>query len=107
MLPTALRRPLTSTDVSLLAGTTANIPPNDDLANATSISTNRLTNDVITTYASKEPGEPNHAGNAGGHSVWWTWTAPAIGTVSINTDGSEFQHAPGRLYQLAGGQHRV
>ena len=25
-------------------------------------------------------------GNAGGHSVWWSWTAPAIGTVRINTD---------------------
>ncbi len=79
------------TDVSLLAGTTANIPPSDDLVNATLISTNDYTNDVTTTYASKEPGEPNHAGNAGGHSVWWTWTAPAIGTVGINTTGSSFK----------------
>ena len=78
------------TDVSLLAGTTANIPPNDDLANATVISTNNYTDDVNTTYASKEPGEPNHAGNAGGHSVWWTWAAPAIGTVNLNTTGSAF-----------------
>jgi hypothetical protein len=79
------------TDVSLLAGTTANIPSNDNLANATLVSTNSYTNDVTTTYASKEPGEPNHAGNAGGHSVWWTWTAPAIGTVNINTTGSGFK----------------
>src|ERR1017187_8725415 len=78
------------TDVSLLAGTTANIPPNDDLADATPIPPAGTTNDVLTTYASKEPGEPNHAGNPGGHSVWWTWTAPAIGTVSINTTGSSF-----------------
>ena len=79
------------TDVSLLAGTTANIPPNDNLASATLISANDYTNDVTTSYASKEPGEPNHAGNAGGHSVWWTWTAPAIGTVGINTTGSSFK----------------
>ena len=79
------------TDVSLLAGTTANIPANDNLANATLFSTNNYTDDVATTYASKEPGEPNHAGNAGGHSVWWTWTAPAIGTVGINTTGSSFK----------------
>ena len=27
--------------------------------------------------ASKEVGEPNHAGDAGGKSVWWSWTAPS------------------------------
>jgi hypothetical protein len=79
------------TDVSLLAGTTANIPANDNLANATVISTNSYTNVVTNTYASKEPGEPNHAGNAGGHSVWWTWTAPAIGMVKISTTNSGFE----------------
>ena len=79
------------TDVSLLAATTANIPPNDDFVNATPILTSAFTNNVATAYASKEPGEPNHAGNAGGHSVWWTWTAPAIGKVSINTTGSSFE----------------
>ena len=40
--------------------------------------------------ASKEIGEPNHAGNRGGHSVWWTWTAPASGTFVFDTRGSDF-----------------
>ncbi|MBK8118768.1 MAG: DUF11 domain-containing protein [Sulfuritalea sp.] len=40
--------------------------------------------------ASKESGEPAHAGNAGGRSVWWTWTAPATGQVSLDTHGSGF-----------------
>ena len=40
--------------------------------------------------ASKEGGEPAHAGNAGGRSVWWTWTAPATGQVSLDTHGSGF-----------------
>ena len=40
--------------------------------------------------ASKEIGEPNHAGNRGGHSVWWTWTAPASGTFTFDTRGSDF-----------------
>jgi hypothetical protein len=40
--------------------------------------------------ATKEPGEPNHAGNSGGHSLWWTWTAPAQGNATLNTIGSSF-----------------
>ena len=40
--------------------------------------------------ATKEPGEPNHAGDAGGASVWWEWTAPSSGTITISTAGSSF-----------------
>ncbi len=77
-------------DVSLVVGTTADIPSNDNFTNATLIPPAGLTNTVATTYASKEPGEPEIAGHVGGHSVWWTWTAPAIGTVTISTAGSSF-----------------
>ncbi|HWI56475.1 MAG TPA: pre-peptidase C-terminal domain-containing protein [Bacillota bacterium] len=38
----------------------------------------------------KEPGEPNHAGNPGGKSIWWRWTAPASGPVTITTAGTPF-----------------
>lgn len=38
----------------------------------------------------KEAGEPNHAGNFGGKSIWWTWTAPVSGTVTLSTAGSAF-----------------
>ena len=76
--------------VSLVAGTTSDIPANDDFSNAIVIPTGGITNDVTTTYASRENGEPDIAGNPGGHSIWWTWTAPAIGTVTINTAGSDF-----------------
>ena len=95
------------TDVSLLAGTTANIPSNDNLAEAAPIASAGITNDVNTTYASKEPGEPNHAGNAGGHSVWWSWMAPAIGIVSINTTGSSFETLLAVYTQLPAQQPRV
>ena len=40
--------------------------------------------------ATKEAGEPNHGGNAGGKSVWYSWTAPSSGVVSIDTHGSSF-----------------
>lgn len=45
------------------------------------------------TGATKETGEPNHAGTAGGKSLWWTWTAPLSGPVSLNTAGSIFRNA--------------
>ncbi len=40
--------------------------------------------------ATAESGEPVHHGVGGGKSLWWTWTAPASGTVEINTIGSDF-----------------
>jgi hypothetical protein len=42
---------------------------------------------------SKEPypiPEIAHAGDVGGHSVWYSWTAPAGGPVDFNTVGSTF-----------------
>lgn len=59
-------------------------PPNDDFANATPISGKSLTVSGSNVAANKEPGEPNHAGYSGGHSVWWYWMAPASGTVTIS-----------------------
>ena len=40
--------------------------------------------------ATREFGEPFITANIGGHSVWWTWTAPASGSVTIDTSGSSF-----------------
>lgn len=44
----------------------------------------------VSLLATKENGEPNHADNVGDHSVWWRWTAPAAGQVSLDTHGSGF-----------------
>src|SRR5262249_44917988 len=43
-----------------------------------------------TVGATKEPGEPNHAGDSGGSSVWYLWTAPSNGTWRVDTVGSSF-----------------
>ncbi len=40
--------------------------------------------------ASKEFGEPAHGGSAGGHSIWWTFKAPADGVLSLSTTNSTF-----------------
>lgn len=63
---------------------------NDAFAQRTTItgSTANVTGSNV--GATKETSEPNHAGNSGGHSVWWTWTAPAGGNVTITTTGSNF-----------------
>ncbi len=40
--------------------------------------------------ATKQPSEPNHAGNPGGHSLWYRWTAPSATPVTFETIGSSF-----------------
>ena len=40
--------------------------------------------------ATKEAGEPNHAGVSGGHSVWYTWTPAKSTAVTIDTAGSAY-----------------
>ena len=59
--------------------------------------------------ATKEAGEPAHAGNAGGASVWFRWTASRAGTAYFSTAGSDFDtllaayrlNSSGSLVQLA------
>jgi hypothetical protein len=65
-------------------------PPNDDFTHRIAI--DGSTNVVFGTIsgAAKEPGEPNHAGNTGGNSVWWTWTAPTNSAITLTTTGSTF-----------------
>ena len=42
--------------------------------------------------ATKEPNEPNHAGVAGGASLWFKWTPAYSGTAKISTVGTNFDH---------------
>ena len=66
------------------------LPLNDSFAAAAVITGNTTQLTVLNANATKEPGEPNHAGNAGGHSLWWKWTAPASGPAVISTNCSSF-----------------
>jgi len=65
-------------------------PLNDAWSAALKIAGDTATSTADNQYATKESGEPNHAGNAGGHSLWWRWTAPGNGPVSVDTSGSGF-----------------
>ncbi|MCX7102820.1 MAG: S8 family serine peptidase [Methylobacter sp.] len=82
--------------INVLAALGSIIATNDSLTNNTvllgTIKQTITTVNATTTNqsATKEVGEPNHAGNAGGKSVWFEWTAPATGYVSIDTHRSNF-----------------
>jgi hypothetical protein len=65
-------------------------PLNDLFVNATALSGLSVSATGANANATVENGEPYHAGNIGGHSLWYAWTAPASGTVSIDTHGSSF-----------------
>ena len=65
-------------------------PVNDDFADALVLSGPSGAFSDSNINATKEPGEPNHAANAGGHSVWFRWTAPLSGPVHFDTWGSGF-----------------
>ncbi len=79
----AIRLNLTSTG-------TAAPPANDAFAQAITLSGNPLSINATSVGATKESGEPLHAANAGGRSVWWRWTAAATGPVEFSTLGSDF-----------------
>ena len=63
-------------------------PANDNFANAWTLTGTVVTTNGTSQQASKEPGEPNHAGNAGARSVWFNWTAPKSGQIRMDTIGS-------------------
>jgi hypothetical protein len=65
-------------------------PPNDYFTNRIALAGSLVTLATTNVNATKEFMEPNHGGNAGGRSVWWSWTAPFTGRATLTTAGSSF-----------------
>lgn len=65
-------------------------PTNDNFANRSTLCGFNATATGTNLNATKQAGEPDHAGNSGGKSVWWKWTAQYDSTVQIDTIGSSF-----------------
>jgi hypothetical protein len=61
---------------------------NDNFADRIVISGTSIHVTGNTSGATREPGEPDHDGYPGGHSIWWSWTAPASGQVTLDAFGS-------------------
>jgi hypothetical protein len=59
---------------------------NDDFTEAELISGSSVTTDGLTPAATREAGEPSHGAPAGyDQTVWYRWTAPASGSVTVST----------------------
>jgi hypothetical protein len=65
--------------------------PNDDFDAADILpSILPVTATTSTEEATKELGEPSHAGDPGLRSVWYAWTPAESGSVAVSTCGSDF-----------------
>lgn len=78
--------------VQFLYGIPGLLPKNDDFTNATVIN---LSDGSVQLYGSNvgatyQDGEPRPANTTSRHSVWWSWTAPSAGAVTMTTSGSCF-----------------
>ena len=68
----------------------ATLPPNDNFEDRIPLTGTFVERTGYNILATKEAGEPLHAADPGGQSIWWTWTAPESGTATITTSGSTF-----------------
>jgi len=60
-------------------------PANNNFAARQAVSGESTTVYGLNIGATKETGEPAHAGNSGGKSIWYSWTAPRSGMVEVTT----------------------
>lgn len=85
-------------DMFEIEGSLAYVPGNDNFEEADELAESRTGapyTDVAafgysTVGATKQPGEPDHDGNPGGHSVWFEWTAPETGSVQLSACQNNF-----------------
>jgi len=73
-------------DVTYVIGHVAN----DLFVNAIPLAGDSGSVSAITTNATKEFNEPDHAGNSGGKSVWWSFTPSVDGLLDLTTTNSTF-----------------
>lgn len=79
----------------------AMFPGNDDFQNAWDLGDTKgvMVIGMGSIGATKQPAEPDHAGNRGGASVWFNWTAPQSGSLQVGVCNLDF---PGLLAVYTG-----
>jgi thermolysin len=63
---------------------------NDNFANARLLEDFSFLDKASSSSATRETGEPAHAGQTAAKSLWWKWTAVGNGRLQVNTKGSSF-----------------
>lgn len=96
-LRSGLRRTISENDIIAfdlfgysISGSAPVRPPHNDFVNAVVLQTNSGTVTGNNINATREAGEPNHAGFEGDKSVWYSWTSSVNGQITIDTIGSNF-----------------
>jgi subtilisin family serine protease len=78
------------TTILNLAFTPTPVATNDAFADAAVLSGSTGTTTGSTATATREAGEPTHGSQAPAASIWYAWTAPASGTLTLSTQGSAY-----------------
>lgn len=66
---------------------------NDRFENALPLSASLVISPAQLRSATRQSGEPNHAGHASGHSLWWTWTPRHSGEYVWSNKSDQFNTA--------------
>jgi subtilisin family serine protease len=82
---------ISAPQVNLSVRPSKEVADNDMVENAQPITVPKAKLTSITRNATGQNGEPDPTGKSSPfHSVWWKWTAPKNGTVTVSTAGSSF-----------------
>jgi hypothetical protein len=79
----------------LTLGPTQPPPANDNFVNRAPMTGSSVNVSGSNVGATREPAEPFHADVLGFNSVWWSWTAPSSGGLTLTTEGSSFDTVVG------------
>ena len=79
-----------SATLAVTAVVMSTAPSNDNFANSATLTGSSGFITATNVGATREAGEPTIAGNRGGKSVWFTWTATTTRRVTLTTAGSSF-----------------
>src|SRR5262249_20123354 len=64
------------------------VPINDNFVNRIPLTGSNIATNWSNVGATYEPGEPEPLVTLGGKSVWWSWTAPASGGVTLTASNN-------------------